>query len=75
MTAPKNDTHGCPGDCGAQVPKHQLACKPCWYRLPKPLRDAISSAWRHRQQNPAAHRAALGAAMRWYRANPDGSTP
>jgi hypothetical protein len=68
-----DDTHGCPG-CGAPVARHQLACKPDWYRLPKPLRDAINSAYRHRERNPAAHRAALGAAMRWYRANPGGGS-
>lgn len=67
-----DDTHGCPGDCGARVLRHQLSCKPCWFRLPLPFRDAINSAYRHRAQNPAAHRAALGAAMRWYRANPTG---
>lgn len=67
-----DDTHGCPGDCGARVPRHQLACKPCWYRLPKPLRDAVNGAYRHRQQNPAAHRSALAAAMDWYRRNPAG---
>lgn len=65
-----DDTHGCPGDCGAQVQRSQLACKPCWFRLPTPLRNAINSAYRHRQTNPAGHRAALSAAMRWYRDNP-----
>lgn len=69
-----DDMHGCPGDCGALVPRRQLACKPCWFRLPAPLRNAINLAYRHRQQNPTAHRAALGAAMRWYRANPRGGS-
>jgi hypothetical protein len=67
--------HECPGGCGAEVPQHHLACKPCWFRLPGPLRNAINGAYRHRATNPAGHRAALGAAMRWYRANPAEPTP
>lgn len=67
-----DDTHGCPGDCGARVPKHQLACKPCWFRLPKPLQRALNQAFQRRGQNPAAHRAALAAALDWYRRNPIG---
>lgn len=66
-----DDTHGCPG-CGARVQRHQLACRDDWFRLPKPLRDAINSAYQHRERNPAAHRAALRAAMDWYRRNPVG---
>ena len=65
-----DDTHGCPGDCGAQVPRHQLACKPCWFRLPDALRRAINGAFKRRVTEPAAHRAALAAAVRWYKANP-----
>lgn len=64
------DEHGCPGDCGAMVPRHQLSCKPCWFRLPSPLRNAVNNAYRHRASNPTPHRAALAAAMRWYRENP-----
>lgn len=58
--------HGCPGGCGAQVPYEMLACKPCWWRLPRPYRDALNAA--HRKGGPA-HRAALAAALRWYRKN------
>jgi hypothetical protein len=29
------DTHECPGGCGRQVARRLLACKPCWFRLPK----------------------------------------
>lgn len=66
MTQPE-PTHTCPGNCGAQVPHHHLACKPCWWRLPAPLRNALNAA--HRKGGPA-HRAALQAALRWYAANP-----
>ena len=65
-------THGCPGDCGAQVAHHQLACRRCWYRLPQVLREDVTNAYRRRADNPAAHRAALLAASQWYRANPLG---
>ncbi len=67
-----SDTHDCPGGCGGQVPRHQLACKPDWFRLPLPLRKAINAAYLARARNPTAHRAALRAAFDWYRANPAG---
>jgi hypothetical protein len=67
-------THPCPGGCGAEVPQHQLACKPDWFRLPKPLRDEIGAAYARRRANPMRHLRALGEASKWYRANPkDGS--
>ncbi len=69
-----DDTHGCPGDCGARVQRSQLACKPCWFRLPQAYRNAISSAYKRRSQHPTAHRAALAAAMRWYREHPRGDS-
>jgi hypothetical protein len=62
--------HDCPGCEAPGVPQHQLSCKPCWFRLPSPLRNAVNGAYRQRATNPTAHRAALGAAMRWYRENP-----
>jgi hypothetical protein len=65
-----SDTHGCPGDCGAQVPRHQLACKPCWFRLPKDLRDDVNYACRRRAVDASSHRRALRAAMNWYHDNP-----
>lgn len=66
-----DDTHGCPG-CGARVQRSQLACKPCWWRLPKPFRDAVNTAYRHRVEHPRAHILAMRAAMDWYRRNPAG---
>jgi hypothetical protein len=67
-----SDTHTCPGDCGAQVPRRQLACKPCWFRLPQPLRDAVNGSYRRRLADPTPHRRALRAAMFWYRDNLNG---
>jgi hypothetical protein len=70
MTTPTR-THACPGGCGAQVPHHQLACKPCWFRLPKPLRDDVNDAYRNRRRDGALpHLRAIREASRWYRANP-----
>ncbi|HEX8112052.1 MAG TPA: hypothetical protein VF516_30175 [Kofleriaceae bacterium] len=62
--------HDCPGCGAAGVPQHQLACKPCWFRLPERMRDAINHAFRHRLSNPRAHRQAIVRAMTWYRINP-----
>jgi len=64
-------THTCPGQCGTQVPYRLLACKPCWWRLPKPLRNALNTS--HRKGGPA-HRGALQAALRWYANNPPEET-
>lgn len=75
------DTHDCPGGCGAQVPQHQMACKPCWFRLPVDLRNAVNGTFRARQRTTgrrpdvhsaavAAHRKALVAAFQWYREHP-----
>lgn len=62
--------HPCPG-CGAPgVPHHQLGCKPCWFRLPKDIRDEVNRAYRARQRDPAAHRRALREATLWWRDNP-----
>lgn len=68
-------THACPG-CGAPgVPRHQLACKPCWFRLPPDLRNAVNGSYHARARGAAgvrAHRQALTTAMRWYRDHPAG---
>lgn len=63
-------THPCPGGCGVLVPYVQLACKPCWSRLPKPLRDDVTGAYRLRRAEPLRHVRAVSQASRWYRANP-----
>lgn len=68
----RQTTHACPGGCDAQVPRHQLACKPCWFRLPADLRNAVNGTFYHRQADPRAHRAALVAATTWYREHPRG---
>lgn len=65
MTDPT--THTCPSCRKPGVARELLACRPCWYRLPKPYRDALNAA--HRRGGPA-HRAALKAALHWYREHP-----
>ncbi len=69
MTTPavRDTTHRCPGCNVPGVVRSRLACKPCWYRLPADLRNAVNGSFYHRQRNPAAHRAAVFAAMTWYR--------
>ena len=70
--------HGCPGDCGATVAQHQLACRDCWPLLPAPLRDRINAAYQARRIAPldagraAAHRRVLVEALDWYRDHPPG---
>lgn len=64
--------HGCPG-CGTQVRRSLLACRDCWRALPAELRDAVTTAWRAVRANRAdmaarfVHRAAVLAALGWYR--------
>lgn len=70
MTGSGSTEHPCPGGCGAQVPRHQLACKPCWFRLPGALRAAVGFAYRRRVRDPGPHREALATALQWYRTNP-----
>ena len=34
--------------CNEPARKGQLACRPCWFALPKPLREGIVSTWANR---------------------------
>lgn len=67
-------THDCPGGCGQQVEQQLLACKQCWFRLPRNLRGRLTRAYAQRDRFPAAHRraldACLDACLAWYRDNP-----
>lgn len=64
--------HECPGGCGNPVPRAQLACRPCWFRLPDPLRNDIWRAWRLRPHDAGvAHQWAVAAALNWYRLHRD----
>lgn len=61
-------THTCPGCKQRQVPRHQLSCRPCWYRLPKELRDQLNGSY-HRG-TASQHAEAMRACLDWYRDNP-----
>lgn len=70
-------THGCPGRCGATtIPRHLLACRDCWRRLPKVYKDPIRHTYRKAAGKPLtdpawiAHRNAVKAAFIWYADNP-----
>lgn len=59
--------HDCPGDCGAAVPRYLFACRPCWFRLPIGIRNAVVDNYR---VDEAAHMRAMSEAFEWYSANP-----
>ncbi len=59
-------THQCPG-CGKPgIPRQTFACKSCWYRLPKQLRDDINFGWR---RDRILHLEAMADSMSWYADN------
>ena len=66
--------HDChwPG-CGKQVPPAMWGCRPHWFRLPRPIRDAIWRAYRIGQEEDgrpsAAYVAAARAAQEWIAAD------
>lgn len=69
MTMPA-DTHRCPGCDLTGINPNRLACRDCWYRLPRTLRAAVVASWRGTAgAGSAEHRRALAAAFEWYRDN------
>lgn len=63
--------HTCPyPNCKTPVSVSQLACRPHWFQLPKPLREDVWFAWRRKlardPDGDAAHRRALAAAVDWW---------
>lgn len=63
-----NPPHKCPGGCGVSVPHNRLACQPCWWLLPEPLRQRVN------RRDPD-HLTAVSEALVWYRANVRGGEP
>lgn len=57
-------THTCLApECEVQVPSSQLACRPHWYSIPKPIRDRVWAGYRRGAGGPehdAAIREAIG---------------
>lgn len=44
---PAGDRHDCAVPvCDVQIDRARLMCPPDWYRVPKPLRDAVWRTWR-----------------------------
>jgi hypothetical protein len=62
--------HNCPGGCDRTVPRHLLACSPCWWRMPEEMRKEINIAYARRAHDPAGHRRVIVEAYQWFRANP-----
>jgi hypothetical protein len=58
--------HACPGCNRIAVHNRRLACRPCWFRLPKQHRQAVTDA----KPGTPQHRAALFHALTWYSQNP-----
>ncbi len=61
MTTP----HNCPAmGCTRRVGARQLMCRPHWFMVPKPLRDAVWDAWAGGLgAGSPAHRDAIRAAV------------
>ncbi len=57
--------HRCPaGGCRQKIRAGRLMCRPHWYQVPKPLRDAVWATWRSGAgTGTPAHTAAIGAAI------------
>lgn len=61
--------HECPGGgCTERIGSDRLACRNCWFRLPKALRNEIWEAYRNRvgPEGYRRHRNAVQAAVEWY---------
>ena len=58
-------SHECPANgCTAAVSGSMLMCRPHWYMVPKPLRNAVYSAWADGDgAGTPAHGAAILAAV------------
>jgi hypothetical protein len=47
----KPSTHACPyPGCEQRVTRNMLACKPHWFKLPRPVRDEVWRSWRALQR-------------------------
>lgn len=61
MTTP---TSPCPG-CTATIAENQVACPPCYRRLPRDLRTALKTARRRRHDDNEPWGDAAGNAREW----------
>lgn len=68
--------HGCPAKgCGVTVERSKLACSRHWFDLPKQIRDRVWAAFRTHGMGSAEHTDAVGAALDWFRSQPDPQPP
>lgn len=71
---PAAGSHQCPVDrCPVQVGRDRLMCRPHWYAVPKPMRDAVWATWRSGAgAGTPAHTAAITAAVAAVNARQEG---
>lgn len=63
--------HDCPAPgCVRPVPHDQLACNSDWYRLPRPLRTSVWTAYKLHGHGSTEHQSAVRLAVRWYHEHP-----
>lgn len=57
-------SRACPGGCGRKLADDNvnIACRPCWFSVPKTLRDAL---WSHPAHSPGRREAAADV-YRWF---------
>jgi hypothetical protein len=72
MSKPITHPHPCPGGCGTDVEHSKLACRSCWWLLPKDLRNRIT---RNHRRNRTEHAHAVAEAVTWYAENVRDGTP
>jgi hypothetical protein len=59
-------THTCPApDCRRQVTSDKLACRSCWYSLPRDIRARVWAGYRS-EPGGAAHMGAIADAIRFW---------
>ncbi|MGO9292819.1 MAG: hypothetical protein ACLP52_02870 [Streptosporangiaceae bacterium] len=66
MTGRGPGSHLCPvRGCPQHVSPDRLMCRPHWYAVPRPLRDAVWATWQSGSgAGSPAHMAAINAAIR-----------
>jgi hypothetical protein len=64
-SGPGTGSHRCPVTrCPVRVAPDRLMCRPHWYQVPKPMRDAVWATWRSGTGAATpAHTAAITAAV------------
>lgn len=61
------------GRCARKKRDGDLFCRPCWFRVPKMVRDQVWRAYREHGTWSAEHRSAVSVAIDWLREHPTSS--